>query len=59
MNPLSMLPQKIRLALYVVATLVLIVVAAYQAADGDWFKFASLLAGALVTATAGSNVKGG
>lgn len=57
MNPLTQLPPIVRLYVYVIATLALIVVGAWQAAEGDWLKFVGLLATALVTATAGSNVK--
>lgn len=56
-NPLSRIPAGLRLALYVAATLVLLAVGAYQAADGDWLKAVSLFAGSLVTLTAGSNVR--
>jgi hypothetical protein len=57
MNPLSKLPAPVRLWVYVIATLALLVVGAWQASEGDWIKFVGLLATALVTATAGSNVK--
>jgi hypothetical protein len=56
-NPLSRIPAKVRLTIYVVATLALLAIAAWQAADGDWLKAIGLFASSLVTLTAGSNVR--
>lgn len=57
MNPLAKLPENLRLVLYVVATLALLGVAAWQASGGNILTFISLLATSVVTGTAASNVK--
>lgn len=57
MNPLAnVLPAKARLVIYAVVFVVGLVLAAWQAAQGDWFAFAVLLTGSLTGALAGSNV---
>ena len=59
MNPLSILPAKVRLAIYAVVFVVGLVLAAWQASEGDWFAFGVLLTGSLTGALAGSNVSEG
>lgn len=56
-NPLSdVLPARVRLVVYAVVFVVGLALAAWQAAEGDWFAFAVLLTGSLTSALAGSNV---
>jgi hypothetical protein len=52
LNPLDAIPPKARLYAYAVLSLVALVVAAYQAAQGDWLEFAGLLLGSLGFGTA-------
>jgi hypothetical protein len=56
MNPLSALPAKVRLYVYLAATVVLLGLGAWQASDGNWLNFIGLVAGAVVHGTAASNV---
>lgn len=56
MNPLTAIPPKARLYVYALLALAAIVVAAIQAADGDWLTALSYVLGALGFGTAGSNV---
>ena len=57
MNPLSaVLPARVRLVIYAIVFVVGLLLAAWQAAEGDWFAFAVLVTGALTGALAGSNV---
>lgn len=56
MNPLTVLPPKVRLYIYLVVFVAGLVVAAVQAAGGDWFQAVALLIGSLTSALAGSNV---
>ena len=56
-NPLNeVLPARVRLVLYAVVFVVGLVLAAWQATEGDWVAFAVLLTGSLTGALAGSNV---
>lgn len=56
-NPLSeVLPARVRLVLYAVVFVVGLILAAWQATEGDWVAFAVLLTGSLTGALAGSNV---
>lgn len=56
-NPLTdVLPTKARKYVYAVLALAALVLAAYQATEGDWVAFAVALIGALTGATAASNV---
>ena len=56
-NPLSdVLPARVRLVVYAVVFVAGLVLAAWQAAEGDWVAFAVLLTGSLTGALAGSNV---
>lgn len=57
MNPLAILPAKVRLAVYAVVFVVGLALAAWQAAEGDWVAFGVLITGSLTGALAGSNVK--
>lgn len=52
----ELLPRKVRLVLYVLASLVGVGVAAYNAANGDWNVFIGSIASALVTALAARNI---
>lgn len=56
MNPLAALPAKVRAAIYAVVFIVGLVLAAWQATEGDWIAFGVLLTGSLTGALAGSNV---
>jgi hypothetical protein len=56
MNPLTALPPKFRRYAYAVLGLAALVVSAWQAADGDWWVFATLLLGSLGFSTAAANV---
>lgn len=57
MNPLSaVLPARVRLVIYAIVFVVGLVLAAWQASEGDWFAFAVLVTGSLTGALAGSNV---
>jgi hypothetical protein len=55
-NPLSALPPKVRLYVYAVLGIAALVVAAVQAAHGDWLEAIALFLGSLGFGTAGSNV---
>jgi len=56
-NPLTeVLPARVRLVVYAVVFVVGLVLAAWQATEGDWVAFAVLLTGSLTGALAGSNV---
>lgn len=56
-NPLTdVLPAKARKYVYAVLALAALVLAAYQATQGDWLAFAVALVGALTGGTAASNV---
>lgn len=56
MNPLTnILTPRIRGVLYAVFTVVALVLAAYQASEGDWFEFAVAVTSSLLTLTAASN----
>lgn len=55
-NPLSSLPPKVRLYVYLILGVIALGIAAWQAADGDWLKAAGLLLGSLGFGTAVSNV---
>lgn len=52
----ELLPRKARLVLYVLAALVLLVITAFQAAEGDWLQFAILLATSFAPILAAGNV---
>lgn len=57
MNPLNdVLPAKARLVIYALVFLAGLVLAAWQAAEGDWVAFGVLVTGSLTGALAGSNV---
>lgn len=59
MNPLAdVLPAKARLVIYALVFVGGLVLAAWQAAEGDWVAFAVLLTTSLTGALAGSNVSG-
>lgn len=51
----ELLPRKVRLWLYVIASLTSVGVAAWNAANGDWNVFIGSVAAALVTALAARN----
>jgi hypothetical protein len=55
-NPLTVLPPRVRLVVYAILGLAALVIAAVQAADGDWLEAAALFLGSLGFGTAGSNV---
>ena len=55
-NPLSALPPTVRLYAYAVLGVAALVVAAIQAADGDWLQGIALFLGSLGFGTAASNV---
>jgi hypothetical protein len=55
-NPLSALPPKVRLYVYAVLGIAALIVAAVQAADGDWLQAVALFLGSLGFGTAGSNI---
>jgi len=56
-NPLTdVLPAKARKYAYAVLSLAALVLAGYQATEGDWLAFAIYLIGSLTGATAASNV---
>ena len=56
-NPLTeVLPARVRLVVYAVVFVVGLILAAWQATEGDWVAFAVLLTGSLTGALAGSNV---
>ena len=56
MNPLTdVLPAKVRKYVYALLALGALVLAAYQAAGGDWLEFAGLFLGSLGFGTASSN----
>lgn len=59
MKPLTILPAQVRLAVYAVVFVAGLVLAAWQAAEGDWVAFGVLLTGSLTGALAGSNVDQG
>lgn len=52
----ELLPRKARLVLYIIATLVLWGISAYQAAQGDWLEFAVILATSFAPVLAAGNV---
>ena len=52
----ELLPRKARLVLYVLFALTGVVIAAWQAAEGDWLTFAASLSVTLVGWLAASNV---
>lgn len=57
MNPLTdILPARARRYVYAVLALAALVLAAYQATEGDWLAFAAYLIGALTGGTAASNI---
>jgi hypothetical protein len=57
MNPLNdALPARVRQILYAIVFVAGLVLAAWQATEGDWKAFAVLLVGSLTSALAGSNV---
>ena len=56
MNPLAdVLPAKVRKYVYALLALAAVVLAGYQATEGDWVQFAVYVVGALTGATAASN----
>lgn len=52
----ELLPRKVRLWLYVLVGLGSAVLAAYQAANGDWLVFAGAVAAVLTSALAARNI---
>lgn len=56
MNPLRKLPPRLRLGVYVAATVGGLALTAYQAADGDLIEAGVLFCASLAAATAASNV---
>lgn len=59
MNPLTdLIPAKSRKYVYAAATLASLGFAAWEAAHGDWTKFAEGLAGSLVSGLAHANTSG-
>ncbi len=52
----ELIPRKLRLWLYVIAFFASAGVAAWQAAEGDWLKFAAALLALAVSALAASNI---
>lgn len=55
MNPLTLLPDRVRLYLYVAFSVAMLAVSAYQAADGDLLQALGLLLGSLVGGTAATH----
>lgn len=55
-NPLTYIPAKFRWIAYLVLGVAALVLAAVQAAHGDWLQAIALLLGSLGFGTAGSNV---
>lgn len=56
MNPLTVIPPKIRLYIYAVLSLAAVVWGIYDATGGDWREFIPKLLAALVSLMAASNV---
>lgn len=55
-NPLTdVLPSRVRKYVYATTFVTGLGLAAWQAAEGNWFAFAVLLTGSLTSATAASN----
>jgi hypothetical protein len=54
-NPLTVIPAKVRKYVYAVLLLAALALSAYKASEGDWFEFAGLLLGSLGFGTAAAN----
>jgi len=57
-NPLTdVIPTRARKYVYALLSLAALVLAGYQATNGDWTQFAIYIVGALTGATAASNIQ--